>query len=177
MENQEFDKAKSVAFTGHRFIRENNAKQTEKLLRAEIVSLYNKGYRYFYCGMAIGFDLLAAEIVLELKKTLCKQIKLVAAVPFRNQTERYSDENKARYEAIIKKASKVYVLQEKYTYGCLLKRNDFMLRHVSYVIAYLDRTEQGGTFYTCRRAIDRGIAAKNLFRPDLNRLFFPKMPK
>lgn len=177
MENQEFDKAKSAAFTGHRFIRENNARQTNKLLKAEIIALYNKGYRSFFCGMAMGFDLLAAEMVLELKKTQCAEIQLIAAIPFRNQTDRYSDADKARYNAAIKKASKVYVLQEEYSYGCLLKRNDFMLRHVSYLIAYLDRVEKGGTFYTCRRAIDRGIIAKNLFRPDLNRLFFPKMPE
>ena len=61
------------------------------------------------------------------------------------------------------KADKVIVLSDTYYKGCLLRRNDFMLQHSNYVIAYYDGKQKGGTYYTCREARKRGMTVVNLF--------------
>ena len=71
----EFETLKSVCFSGHRIVPFAKQNEITRLLRNEITKSYHEGYRCFYCGMAIGFDLLAAKAVLSLKPEL-SQIKL-----------------------------------------------------------------------------------------------------
>lgn len=52
---------------------------------------------------------------------------------------------------------------DTYYKGCLLRRNDFMLQHSNFVIAYYDGKQKGGTYYTCREARKRGMTVVNLF--------------
>ena len=51
----------AVALTGHRSIPYDKVPSLRKALRTVILEHYNRGSRIFYCGMAMGFDLLAAE--------------------------------------------------------------------------------------------------------------------
>lgn len=86
----------TMAFTGHRSIAPSKAGQIRQNVRKQIKDLYIKGIRFYLCGMALGFDMLAAEEVLALKKTL-PSLKLIAVVPFttggiietKNVTERF----------------------------------------------------------------------------------------
>ena len=72
------DRRTSVAFTGHRTYRGAAA----DALRRTVGELYARGFRNFLSGMAVGFDLAAAEAVLELRER-APGVRLVAAVPFR----------------------------------------------------------------------------------------------
>ena len=72
-------------------------------------------------------------------------------------------QNSKRYDHILAKADKVIVLSDTYYKGCLLRRNDFMLQHSNFVIAYYDGKQKGGTYYTCREARKRGMTVVNLF--------------
>ena len=71
----------TMAFTGHRSIAPSKAGQIRQNVRKQIKDLYIKGIRFYLCGMALGFDMLAAEEVLALKETL-PSLKLIAVVPF-----------------------------------------------------------------------------------------------
>ena len=66
----EFGTLKSVCFSGHRIVPFAKQNEIMRLLRNEITKSYHEGYHCFYCGMAIGFDLLAAKAVLSLKPEL-----------------------------------------------------------------------------------------------------------
>lgn len=161
--NKLFSENKSnLCFTGHRFISFGRQHQLKQRLREVIIEEYNLGIRSFYNGMAVGFDLLAAEVVLSLKASL-KDIRLVAVVPFRGQSERFSNTNKSRYQTLLKQADEVIVLREYYCQGCLLQRNDYMLAHCSRVVTYFDGEPKGGTFYTYRKAKAKGLSVRNLF--------------
>ena len=100
----------------------------------------------FYCGMALGFDMMAAEVVLSLKDKF-PDIQLIAVVPFSGQSNRWTSSEQERYHRILAKTDKVVTLSENYFRGCLFRRNDYMLSHSCGVIAYYDAS-QGGTFYT-----------------------------
>ena len=70
---------------------------------------------------------------------------------------------KDRYQNIISRADQVIVLSEHYFHGCLLRRNDFMLEHSCGVIAFYDGKSYGGTFYTSREAVRKGLDIVNLY--------------
>lgn len=60
------DPCTTVAFTGHR----TYCGEASAALAAAIRGLHAHGFRTFLCGMAVGFDLAAAEAVLELRDSL-----------------------------------------------------------------------------------------------------------
>lgn len=157
-----FSKVKSVAFTGHRSVPYAQQGIVRYRLQNAVKKFYNNGYRIFYCGMAVGFDLFAAEVVLSLKEEL-KDIKLVAAVPFKNQYFKFSREDKKRYFEVLKKVDEVITLSEEYYKGCLLRRNDFMLENCSSLIAFYNGEQKGGTYYTCKHAEERRMPVLNIY--------------
>lgn len=162
MENQFLKKEQSVTFTGHRFIPYAKLPILKVALQNVIIELYAKGYNNYYCGMAMGFDLLSAEAVLSLKAEY-KALRLIAVVPYRNQDERFSFADKKRYQSILNRTDETILLGENYHQGCLLRRNDYMLALSSQVIAYFDGENKGGTFYTCRNAQAKDLPVINIF--------------
>lgn len=70
-------KTQSVAFTGHRSIAPEKVPELRRQVRGKIRLLYMLGFRNFVSGMAMGFDMLAAEEVIKLKEEL-SDLKLIA---------------------------------------------------------------------------------------------------
>ena len=141
---------KGCAFTGHRSSFEGI--DAEKL-KERIASLAEEGFDIFYCGMALGFDMLCAEAVLELKEEF--PVRLIACVPCADQSKRYPSAQKRRYEALLAAADERVVLHEKYVDGCMFERNRYMVDRSEAVVAFL-RRQRGGTFYTVQYARRRG---------------------
>ena len=162
MPQTKYDKAVSVCFSGHRNIPFLYRKQLKLQLKAAITKAYAGGYRHFYCGCAMGFDLLAAETVLSLQSEL-PDLRLIAVIPYRGQTERWNDAMKSRYDDILRNANDTVILSEHYYQGCLLRRNDYMVVYSSRLIAWYNGNPKGGTFYTCRIAKANGLTVINLY--------------
>ena len=142
---------KSCALTGHRRLEENFDK---KALIKTLETLILNGVETFYNGLAVGFDLLSAETVLDLKKTY-PQIRLVLCVPFYGQEKGYSIEDKKRYAEILKNGDGCAVLSDRYYPGCFFKRNDYMCEQADMLLAY-KRSEKGGTAYTVKKFMKKG---------------------
>lgn len=157
------NKSQSVAFTGHRNIIGNKRPELRVAVDNALIELYQSGYRNFISGMAMGFDLLAASAVIALKRRF-SDVKLIAVVPYRNQSEKFSEYEQKRYQYALQNADEVIVLREKYSNGCLLRRNDYMLAHASGLIAFYDGKPKGGTFYTILKASESSMPIINLFR-------------
>lgn len=153
---------KAAAFTGHRFIPCKDKKRLQENLKKAVKACLQSGIRHFIGGMAVGFDMLAMETVLDMKGER-PDIRLTAVIPFRNQPDRFSTKDKERYQSILAKADNVIMLSETYFDGCYLRRNDYMLDRSSHVIAYFNGEPKGGTFYTCRRAERMGLRIDNLY--------------
>lgn len=104
-------------------------------LRCVLEALISCGFNTFISGMAMGVDIIAAEIVLELKEKY-SDIKLECAIPCLNQTKGWGKDYKIRYENILSKANKVtYVSSVDYFAGCYNKRNEYMVNNASIVVA------------------------------------------
>lgn len=153
---------KAIALTGHRFIPFEKQPLLKKLLVSAVTNNYEQGFTTYYCGMAVGFDMLAAEVILELKNKL-KDLKLIAVLPFQNQSDRFSSYDKKRYQSILEQANEIVTLRKDYCNRCFLIRDDYMVEQADAVIAYLSRTDKGGTYYTCKKAQSHGLPILNLF--------------
>jgi uncharacterized phage-like protein YoqJ len=161
MEKILFDKAHSVAFTGHRFISMDRQNELKQSLQAAIIEHYQRGIHNCICGMALGFDMMVADMVLSLKSRL-PYIHLTAVVPFRNQSEKWSDKQKAKYNYLLSHADRIIILSEQYYKGCLLRRNDYMVNNSCGVITYYNGERKGGTFYTYMKAMSLNIPIVNI---------------
>ena len=82
------EKEKSITFTGHRIIPLVRQEEVRKQLTAAVAFACESGMTRFYCGMALGFDMMAAEVVLSLKDKF-PNIRLIAVVPFLGQSNRW----------------------------------------------------------------------------------------
>ena len=105
------------------------------LLRAEVERLIGDcGVRHFITGMAIGADLIAAQLVLDLKKQY-PEITLESAIPYEEQAVKWSEEQRDRYYDIAAQCDKEITLEGVYTPTCYRRRNRYMVRNSGYVIA------------------------------------------
>ena len=148
------EKEKSITFTGHRIIPFIRQEEVRTQLTTVVALAYKSGITCFYCGMALGFDLMAAEF---------SDIQLIAVVPFSGQSSRWTSSEQERYHRILSQANKVVTLSKDYFRGCLLRRNDYMLSHSCSVIAYYDGKPKGGTFYTVRKAERMKMNVVNIY--------------
>ncbi len=131
------------AFTGHRTLGEDfNADG----LLLEIKRAIEGGVTTFLSGMAMGFDLLAAKLVLALREEN-PSLKLVACIPCAEQAKKYPQEELALYRSVELAANERIVLSEKYYRGCMHARNRYMADRADVLIAYCNKPT-GGTAYT-----------------------------
>lgn len=107
------EKSKSLAFTGHRTIPIERQNEIRARLVEAVSVACKSGITCFFSGMAMGFDLMAAETVLSLKGRY-PNILLIAVVPFRRQSYRWPSMENERYQNIISRADRVIVLSEHY---------------------------------------------------------------
>lgn len=95
-------------------------------------------------GMAVGFDMLAAEVVLSMKR-VCPGITLTADIPNREQSEHFGELNRRRYQSLLTRADEFICLSENYYKRCFLDRDRYMVEHSSMLIAWYDGRFKGGT--------------------------------
>ena len=141
---------KNCAFTGHR---ELDSRFDSKLLDRVVLNLIKSGARNFYCGMAIGFDMEAGEVVLKYKDSY--NLRLCACIPCEGQSRYYSLKDRERYEKILRNCDEKIVFSEEYNDGCMQERDRFLVDNCDVIVCYL-RKNSGGTYYTVNYAKKSG---------------------
>ncbi|MCM1546641.1 MAG: DUF1273 domain-containing protein [Clostridiales bacterium] len=162
---------KTCCCTGHRpkgfpfkygiDLQKHNAYLQTLELKIEL-AINQFGITNFISGMALGVDLDFAEIVLKSKERY--PITLECAIPCENQTLKWNDKDKSRYEQILKYADEINLVSQNYTRDCMLKRNRYMVDKSELVIAVFNGIQKGGTWYTIcyAKSKDRYIELINL---------------
>lgn len=157
-------KSQTVCFTGHRSqklpwrFNENDSrcKAMKIILQAEIEKAIQSGYNTFLCGMAIGFDMICAETVLDLK-TIYKDIKIIGALPCKTQEIKWSAKDRERYRNLLNRLDDVRCNYDGYIGAeCMLERNRFMVDNSSLMIALFNGLA-GGTKSTIEYARKQGL--------------------
>ena len=89
----------TCCFTGHRKIPLDQLESVTQRLRDAVIASIKDGYLYFGAGGALGFDTLAAQTVLDLKKDY-PQIKLILVLPCKTQARGWKQEDIEEYNRI-----------------------------------------------------------------------------
>ena len=150
----------TCCFTGHRALPPEERGAIAYQLEQTVIMLIQAGIRFFGAGGARGFDALAAQTILKLRRKY-PHIKLILVLPCLSQTQGWRDEDIKVYESIKTAADKVTYTSEKYTQGCMHKRNRHLVDHSSICVCYLTE-DRGGTAYTVNYAKKQGLKVINL---------------
>jgi uncharacterized phage-like protein YoqJ len=117
----------------------------------------------FITGMAQGFDTIAGEVIVKLKNKYPKRIKLIAAIPFVGQQNKWTYEGQKRYiELLIQCDNIVWVDETGYAPWKMHNRNKWMVDHSNEVVA-LWSGSSGGTANCIAYANKVGKKATNLW--------------
>ncbi len=158
---------KTIAFSGYRSEKlPENIDPIRINLRETVLSSIEEGYDTFLCGMADGFDLMAASVVLELKARY--NLKLISVIPFKENTSKSE-----AYAKVLSSADDTVTLSETFTYDSYYKRNEYMVDHCDKLICYYDG-RYGGTEYTVEYANKQGIPTINLWELITPEMRMPK---
>jgi len=123
---------------------------TERWVRASLESIL-RGFQRKYTsvgaisGMAIGTDLLYAEVALSLG------IPVHAAVPFKGHDSQWPASSRNRFLRVLSQCASVnYVCEPPYAAWKLKERNLYMVSQATHAIAVWDGMNVGGTAHTVR---------------------------
>lgn len=153
-------RAKTCCFTGHRSLSHEEKLKVAVRLREIIVEQIKTGVVFYGAGGARGFDALAAQTVLDMKKEY-PQLRLILVLPCEDQTRGWRSEDIAVYEDIKRRSDKVVYVSREYTSDCMHRRNRHLVDHSGTCICYLTR-RSGGTAYTVDYARRKGLCIINL---------------
>ncbi|MBQ2248360.1 MAG: DUF1273 family protein [Tidjanibacter sp.] len=165
-----------VSFTGHRPEKIDgwsaHPERVEREIRAaladHILRVAREGATTFLSGMAPGVDLWAADEVLRLRAEglLGGEVRLIAAVPYPNFCKSFAPQERGLYDSVVARADEVVYLCDRYRHGCFAERNNYLVDNAETLIAYYEGSK-GGTQYTLRRAIAKGLRVANIHSPGL----------
>ena len=151
---------RTVCFTGHRKIPAGQYDILLQRLKDTIVHLISRGYRFFGTGGASGFDTMAAQAVLELRKQY-PHIRLILVLPCLAQAKSWNASDRAIYEHIKGQADKIVYTSLANTRGCMHRRNRHLVDCSSVCICYMTEST-GGTAYTVSHAQKQGLEIINI---------------
>ena len=152
-------KEKNCCFTGHRILPTEKLPEIIRRLEAVIEELIQQGVIYYGCGGALGFDQLAGEAVLKLKKKH-QHIKLIMVLPCREQDKNWPQAEKDRHRSLLAACDKIVYVQEEYNKDCMLKRNRHLVDNSGVCAAWFTG-RPGGTKYTINYARQQGVPVIN----------------
>ncbi len=143
-------------FTGHRPEKLKIAEdKVIKSLKKEIRTAIADGFQTYISGVARGFDLWAAEIVLAFRDEGVS-VRLICASPYKGFESRWSREWQERYRRVVERADLVRFICPGYSRDCFQRRNEWMVDHSARVIAAYNGGP-GGTRNTVEYAIRHSV--------------------
>lgn len=150
-----FNRLNTCFFTGHRIIPAKSREPLRNRVRDCCIYLIeNHNVTDFIAGGALGFDTLAAMVILELKRHY-PNIKLHLYFPCTDQSSKWKFYDKKIWDSIKLMADDYrYISDMPYVAGCMQLRNKAMVDASDYGIAYCTRN-LGGTFSTIKYAKEK----------------------
>lgn len=157
------DKSTTCTFTGHREAKlpwrgnegDKRCLRLKEMIYDAAESVYRSGVRHYICGMATGADFYFCEAVIALREEH-GEVTLEAAIPFEGQADRWTPEQKTRYERLVSACDYLTVVQRDYSPDCMMRRNRYMVDSSAILIAAYNG-KPGGTQATLLYAIRNGL--------------------
>ena len=126
--------------------------ELKRIIKEDIIHLKPES---IYCGMALGFDSIVAETIIELKKENYN-INFIACIPFKGHSNAWPKDSRDRYNYYLQYADDIIILSDQYTKACMFERNKYMIDNSDILIAFTD-TFDGGTGHSIKLAKKKGM--------------------
>lgn len=162
-------KAETCCFTGHRNVGKNGSAAIRAEIRKHVLEKLNQGFTTFLVGGAMGFDMLCAEVLVDLREKEGKNLRLVSVLPFPDWRESWPREEYDREERILNASDEIRYSAEEHSRNAYLDRDRSMVDESGACLAWCTR-KAGGTAYTIRYAMKQGIHVTNLAGWNLSQL-------
>ena len=154
-------KKDTCCFTGHRNIRKEDEGKIREKIREQVLALMAFGITDYMVGGAMGFDMLAAEVLTDLREKEGKELKIISALPFLQWRAKWPQDAMEREDRILEKSDEILISSDKYSRRSYLDRDRVMVDRSAVCIAYCSR-KTGGTAYTVRYALRQGVKVHNI---------------
>ncbi|MEG4838351.1 SLOG family protein [Microcoleus sp. B9-D4] len=138
----------TAMITGHRWFDYNIP--IDKLITMAI----NQGVTKFLCGMALGTDQIAAEILVR------RKLKWTAVIPCADQHKLWKPHQQSHYKKLLDQATKRVCFYDEYSPGVMQARNQWMVKRSDICLAVFSGDPHGvggGTATTFKMARDRNL--------------------
>lgn len=158
-----------LAFTGHRPEKlpwgsdetDPRCAALKTAMARAVQAAADDGADVFLCGMARGCDFYFAEAVVHLRKAR-PGIRLEAYLPCPSQADRWPQADQTRWQALLLQCDAVYMVEQTYTKGCMLRRNRAMVDRADALLTVWDGSP-GGTEAAIRCARKQGKPVRGLW--------------
>lgn len=153
----------TCCLTGHRIIPPGEERKIMTRAKNILLKLIReKNVRYFGVGGAVGFDMLAAEYLIHLRRHTEQQLRLISVLPYPDwrETEDWTEELRRREDLILKESDKVVYAAPEAVKGVFLLRDRRLVDGSAYCVSYCNRPRTG-TAYTVKYALSRGVKIFN----------------
>ena len=150
----------TCCFTGHRVLPGDKIEQIKERLEREVDNLAAQGVTNFISGGALGFDQIAASVIIAKKET-GKNVRLIFALPCKNQEKNWSRDQRHHYHRLLLEADEIVYVSEDYKDGCMKKRNRYMVDRSAFCICAC-LFMYSGTGQTVRYAKQKGLTTINV---------------
>jgi uncharacterized phage-like protein YoqJ len=151
---------KCAFFTGHRHCYPTVREGLQQLIRIAL----DTGIDHFYCGMALGTDLMVANLL------LAQGLEWTAVLPCPRQDRFWPTSAQALYQHLLSQAPARILLAQQYHPQVYALRNQFMVSHSQLCLAVYDGRPGGGTAMTLRLAIKADLTI-HIWNPLKQELF------
>lgn len=135
---------------GNRLVPRGQTEEIALRLEEKILKLHSLGVVRFFTGGGLGFDTLAAQVVLRVRAAH-PDIRFILVLPCRDQAAKWPASAVATYEEIKALADEIIYTAEVTSRGHILKRNRYMVDNSDYILTHLSKTS-GRTAQTIRYA-------------------------
>ncbi len=152
---------KTCCFTGHRSVPPEISAAILKRAETVIRRLYDRGYRYFGVGGAVGFDSQIAQLLFRLRKNVFQDIRVILVYPFEGYTKLWTAEQQWDHRQSLALYDKTVCVSDTPGRETFLARNRHLVNGSSVCVCYCV-DESSGTGYTVRYAREKGLEIINL---------------
>lgn len=126
----------SCCFTGHRLLPQEALPQLRRNLLLRTAALIEEqGVRFFTAGPRWALTPWRRSASSSLKERY-PSIRLLLALPCRDQDARWPREARERYRRLCQSAQGTVLLAEQYFEGCMQQRNRFLVDQSAYCVYY-----------------------------------------
>lgn len=162
----------TCCFAGHREIPAGEETKIKTRVYHRIQPLIQQGVIYYGVGGALGFDRMMTEYLLQLRKDN-KRMKIIEVLPFEGYRAKWPQEEQARAALLDKQMDKIVYVSKEPSKGAYLARDRHLVDGSKYCICYCNKPT-GGTAYTVKYALEKGLTVYNASSFDVNELLREK---